>query len=136
MHPGLLSQPSGPLKGAGDSPPRQKGKRVVTDGDKPGRGGERTKAKLVYFTPDEWAQVEAAAQATGRPAGRFIREAALGARPRSRPGAASAQAIAELGRIGNNLNQLARVANTAGVERVEAAATAALAELLEAVKRL
>lgn len=100
------------------------------------RGGQRTAAKLVYFTPAELDQVEELARIAGRPVGRYIREAALGVRLAAKPGQVTDAALAELARIGNNLNQITRAAHAGGVPRVEHAAAETLAELLAAVRRL
>lgn len=69
-------------------------------------------------TPDEHAQLEAAAERAGMSVGAFMRNQCLGTPgPRAirRPPierAALAQLLAQLGKCGSNLNQIARVLNS------------------------
>lgn len=93
---------------------------------------KRTLVRPIRFTPEEWATVQAVAEAAGMSAARYLRSRALGLRaPRK-----SDEAIRHLVAIGNNLNQLARAANTSG----RLADADHLAEVLEmvlaAVRRL
>jgi len=103
------------------------------------RSGNRTRGKVIYFTADEWAAVEAAAVAAGLPAGRYIREAALAPKVaperRRRRGGLTDDAVHQLARIGNNINQLAHEANAARFPSAERLADV-LAEVLAAVERL
>ncbi len=70
----------------------------------------RTATKLIRFHPDELREITECARRSGLTPARFIRETALGARPRARSHAAARPLLRELARIGQSLDQLARVA--------------------------
>ena len=71
----------------------------------------RTATVTVQVTPSERAELDARAEAAGVRLSDFARAAMLGYHLKARS-PVTAQAVAELGAIGNNLNQLARRANT------------------------
>lgn len=79
---------------------------------------KRTKTKSIRFTPDELAQVEAAAEKAGLTVGGWLRQAVLDAPPprQSRRPVIEKELLAlllrHLGKIGSNVNQLARSANS------------------------
>ena len=68
----------------------------------------RTATKLIRFHPDELREITECARRSGLTPARFIRETALGARPRARSQAAAGPLLRELARIGRSLDQLAR----------------------------
>ena len=80
---------------------------------------------------DELHRLEDLARQCGLPRSRFIRDAALGVRLRTRLRVNERDAIHQLARAGNNLNQLTRHANA--TRRVELSRR--LAEVLEEVVR-
>ena len=93
---------------------------------------KRTVVRPVRFTPEEWAAVQAAAEAAGMNAARFLRTRALGLRtPRK-----SDETIRQLIAVGNNLNQLARSANIAGQVEEAVMVAEVLGEVMSAVQRL
>ncbi|HEX6536761.1 MAG TPA: hypothetical protein VF041_19395 [Gemmatimonadaceae bacterium] len=55
------------------------------------------------------------AVACGRPVAVYVREAALGAAGRARPGAGTDALVRSLARLGNRLTRLARVAREGGL---------------------
>ena len=86
------------------------------------RSGSETRQRntapaQVRLTPDERAQLDAAAERAGLTVGAFIRQQCLGTpgpRAARRPPverAALAQLIGQLGKCGSNLNQIARALN-------------------------
>jgi hypothetical protein len=91
----------------------------------------RTAAKLIRFDPAELSLVAEHARVCGLTSARFIRETALGAIPRARRHADTAQLLHELARIGRDLAQLARAARECGdvpkAERLVATLDAVLA---------
>ncbi len=68
----------------------------------------RTVTKLIRFHPDELRQITDCARRSGLTPARFIRETALGARPKAQAHAAAAPVLRELARIGRSLEELAR----------------------------
>ncbi len=84
----------------------------------------RTATKLIRLHPEELRQITESARRSGLTPARFIREAALGTRPRARCHAAAGPLLRELARIGQSLDQLAHVA--------QASPDAALAEQMSA----
>jgi hypothetical protein len=64
----------------------------------------RTKGKLVRLTPDEFAEIERRARATGFLPARYIRHAALTGAP---PRATAGDIVHALGRVGVDLKVLA-----------------------------
>jgi len=70
----------------------------------------RTATKLIRFHPEELHQITECARRSGLTPARFIRETALGAKPRARSHATTGPLLRELARIGRCLDQLARVA--------------------------
>jgi len=76
----------------------------------------RTVAKLIRFTPAEVERVLDQAKASGRPVACFIREAALGSRPRMKNGSTVGDAIVhQLARLRTRLRALARAAAERGL---------------------
>jgi hypothetical protein len=83
---------------------------------------KRTVRRPTRWTPDEWRQVEAAADARNVPPARFVREAVLSAvengpgftRPRSIRRRVRDELVHQLGRVLNNLRQLERIAADEG----------------------
>lgn len=79
---------------------------------------KRTKTKSIRFSPDELAQVEAAAEKAGLTVGGWLRLAVLDAPPprQSRRPVIEKELLSlllrHLGKIGSNVNQLARTANS------------------------
>jgi hypothetical protein len=96
----------------------------------------RTERITVRLRPDERATLEDRARECGVPPSTFLRESALGAVPRARPGAVSREAVHHLARVGNNLNQLARHANAARRLRLAGRIEGALVRLEEILERL
>lgn len=96
----------------------------------------RERSLPVRLSDEEWGTLSQRANACGMPPSTYMRTAALGSIPRSRPRAVEREAVYHLGRIGNNLNQLARAANTSGELVSEERLRDALHEVLEAVRRL
>ena len=86
----------------------------------------RTAAKLIRFRPDELREITECARRSGLTPARFIRETALGAKPRARPHAATGPLLRELARIGQSLDQLARVAHASQDAALAAQMSAAL----------
>lgn len=83
----------------------------------------RNVRKNVYFTQEEYVQVEMAAAQAGMLISVFLRDAALAREIRPARALHAQELVRELhrlgvdlNRIGNNLNQLARHANTYGSE--------------------
>lgn len=78
---------------------------------------ERKKRKTIRFLDDEYAAVEAKAEASGLSFGAYLRACVLGdAGPRAQRSPSidrelAAQAIAELNKAGSNLNQIAHAVN-------------------------
>src|SRR5260370_32975164 len=70
----------------------------------------RTAAKLIRFHSEELRQITESARRSGLTPARFIRETALGTRPRARSHAAATPLFHELARAGRSLEQLARCA--------------------------
>jgi hypothetical protein len=97
----------------------------------------RTIRKSTRWTADEWAQVEAHAQARGVPPLRFVREAALGAPAaphQTKRTHARDPLLVELSHVLNNLGQLRRVAEINGYDE-DAARIAATARAVEDAAR-
>ena len=102
---------------------------------------KRTVRRPTRWTPDEWRQVEAAADARNVPPARFVREAVLSAvengpgftRPRPIRRRIRDELVHQLGRVLNNLRQLERIAADEGepdavrvIEQVARAVEAAI----------
>lgn len=114
-----------------------------------GKNRQRSVALAVRFSPEERAEVEAAAASAGVALGSYIRHQSLGGkRPRAvrRPPVEKeqlARILAALGKIGSNLNQIARASNmglfTTGdyetLKEETAALGAARSALMEALGR-
>ncbi len=94
----------------------------------------RTATKLIRFHADELREITECARRAGLTPARFIRVAALGARPRARSHAATGPLLRELARIGRSLEQLARCAKTRQ-DAALAAQTSAAMERHEALVR-
>ena len=97
------------------------------------RDGRRTSTKLIRFTTDELATVASLAAASGRPVACYIRENALGAKLKPRPGAISDTLVYQLGRVAKRLRDLADSATAAELPAAGDFA-AALTELLETIR--
>jgi hypothetical protein len=87
-------------------------------------------------TPEERRTLARRAAACGLSLSALLRQTTLGTVPRRRPQAIERQAVAQLGRVGNNLNQLARLANTTGRLGSERRLREVLDELQRAIDRL
>jgi uncharacterized protein (DUF1778 family) len=102
-------------------------------------GERRTRSLGIKLTPNERAEFEAAAEATGVPLSTYVRDLALkraatvGA-PRRNPQAKAL--LRELSAIGNNINQLARHANTRNELPTLLVLKAAMTTLREAMARV
>jgi hypothetical protein len=96
----------------------------------------RTERITVRLRPDERATLEQRARECGVPPSTFLRESALAAVPRARPGAIARETVHQLARVGNNLNQLARHSNAARRLRLAGRIERALARLEEILERL
>ena len=92
---------------------------------------KRTVPSMVRFTPEEFALVLERALACGRPPAVYIREAALGAAPKSKRTPERAAMVRELVRLGNLLTTLISADGSTDRRTEEA-----LTEVLEAVRRL
>lgn len=77
------------------------------------RRGKRDNPKLIRYSAAELSIVAQRARDCGRPVARFIRQASLGAAPRSRRTVMSDVVIRQLARLANRLNELSRVATEA-----------------------
>src|SRR5438552_17860285 len=86
----------------------------------------RTATKLIRSHPEELRQITESARRSGLTPARFIRETALGARPRARSHAATGPLLRELARIGRCLDQIARVAQASQDAALAAQMRAAL----------
>ena len=86
----------------------------------------RTATKLIRLHPEELRQITESARRSGLTPARFIRETALGARPRARSYASTGPLLRELARIGQSLDQLARVAHASQDAALAAQTSAAL----------
>ena len=85
--------------------------RLVNDGDAPMRpplpaADRRTRRKVVVFSPAEWLVVEQRARECGLTPNRYIRDCAIGAVPKSAPGAAHAPLVRQLARVGTALRHV------------------------------
>jgi hypothetical protein len=69
----------------------------------------RTATKLLRLHPEELADITARAEACGLKPARFIRETALGAKPKARHHANTDRLLRSLARIGRRLEQVARL---------------------------
>jgi hypothetical protein len=90
----------------------------------------------VEYTEAQWKAVKAAAEACGKPVGRYIRETSLGALPKPLPHRADAALIRELGRCAMALVRLADAARASGALPDASTLEAGLAELLATVRGL
>jgi hypothetical protein len=100
--------------------------------------GERIRRdhpKLIRFSAPELEQVAASAAAAGRPVACYIRDCALGSRPRARTRLASEQLIRDLGRLGTRLSTAARAATALGAPQANELQSA-LDDLLKTIKDL
>lgn len=95
----------------------------------------RERCVKTYFTHAEFAQLQAAAEASGMTHAAFVRAAALGAKPRAKPARVTADTIRQLTAVGNNLNQLTKLAHAGRAPAIELL-EAALNEVLSAVRRI
>ncbi len=65
----------------------------------------RTRRKVVLFSSAEWLVVEQRARECGLTPNGYIRDCAIGAVPRSAPGAANAPLVRQLARLGTALRR-------------------------------
>lgn len=65
----------------------------------------RTRRKVVLFSASEWLVIEQRARECGLTPNRYIRDCAIGAVPRSAPGAANAPLVRQLARLGTSLRR-------------------------------
>jgi len=94
----------------------------------------RTVTKLIRLHAEELRQITESARRSGVTPARFIRETALGTRPKARSQAATGPLFHELARIGRRLDQLARFA-WASQDPALTAQTSAALELHQALVR-
>src|SRR5437016_1371223 len=85
-----------------------------------------TATKLIRFHAEELREITECARRAGLTPARFIRETALGARPRAQSHAATGPLLRELARIGRSLDQFARVAQASQNAALAAQMRAAL----------
>jgi len=71
---------------------------------------KRVCPKLVRFTPTELEVVRDRARGSGRPVACYIREAALGGRPKAQTGALNHSVIRDLAGFATKLRELAQLA--------------------------
>lgn len=96
----------------------------------------RTIAKLIRFTPSELERVLDQASASARPVACYIREAALGSRPRMRNGSTVGDAIVhQLARLGSRLRALAQTAAEHNLPNA-IEFDAALSDLIETIRQI
>lgn len=81
----------------------------------------RTRRKVLLFSPAEWMLVEQRARECQRTPNAFIRECAVGAIPRTAPGAAHAPLVRQLARVGVLLQRSPAPAHAALLDQVRAA---------------
>lgn len=96
----------------------------------------RTFRKVVCFRDTEYARIAERARECGLPAGRYIREAALGTAPRARRNHLELELVRELSRIGSTLNRLARGAGPDEEAGREAELREVLGEVRALIRRL
>jgi len=103
-------------------------------------GPHRTRSIGVKLTPEERAELEAAARSQGAPLSTYVRELCLRRTPVVVAGAKrnpEAKALLyELNAIGNNLNQLARRSNISGEPAPQGELDAAVTALKAAIARV
>lgn len=96
----------------------------------------RSVAKLIRFTPSELERVLDQAKASGRPVACFIREAALGSRPRMKNGSTVGDTLVhQLARLGTRLRTLASTATETNLPNA-AEFDAALSDLLATIRQI
>lgn len=78
------------------------------------RTSRRTTTKLLRLHPEELARITARAQACGQTPARFIRETALGTKPKAQHQAGTEPLLRGLARIGSSLEQIARLVDSDG----------------------
>jgi len=78
------------------------------------RTPRRTATKLLRLHPEELARITARAQACGQTPARFIRETALGAKPKAQHHADTEPLLRALAHIGSSLEQIARFSHSGG----------------------
>jgi len=123
--PALLGKEAGVAPSVASFPSKGEPSPVASPNS---RSGSETRQRRfrpsMRCTPDELAQLEAAAERAGLTVGAFMRGQCLGTPgPRAvrRPPverAALAQLLAQLGKAGGNLNQIARALNAGGGARM------------------
>jgi mobilization protein NikA len=96
----------------------------------------RTATKLLRLHPDELADITARAQACGLKPARFIRETALGAKPKARHHADTDRLLRALARIGLRLEQAAQLTRRRPRATIAKQLAAALEEQHALVKEL
>ena len=93
----------------------------------------RTCTKLIRFSPEELEVVTTRAAASGRPVACYIRENALGSKPKARPGTFSDVLVYHLARTATRLRALAASAAAAALPNAEDF-NATLGDLLETIR--
>ena len=95
---------------------------------------KRTINKSFRFSPEEWAEFTAKADAVGLPYAEYMRMQCLDRVPRRRLASPldrklAARLLGQLGKVGSNINQIAKAANAGRL--LEASLEAALVDLAE-----
>lgn len=96
----------------------------------------RTCILPVRVSPGERRRLKERAHFCGLPLSTYVRQTALGARPRQRRRRLEQDAIHQLARVGNNLNQLTRSANAMGRVELSNRLDEVLREILRTIARL
>ena len=78
------------------------------------RTPRRTTTKLLRLHPEELARITARAHACGQTPAQFIRETALGAKPKAQHHADTEPLLRALAHVGSSLEQIARSAQSDG----------------------
>lgn len=103
---------------------------------KPARHATRRDcAKLIRFSIEELDVVTARAAAAGRPVACFIRESAMGQKPRVRTGVLGDAVVHQLGRVAVRLEEVSAGARAAGIADV-AQFDEAVRELLDTIRSI
>ena len=92
-------------------------------------------AKLIRFTPSELAVVNDRARACGRPVACYIREVALGGKPKARSPVGNDRVVRELARVANRLRSLHAVAATRALPEASEFG-AAVDDVVDAIRRI
>jgi hypothetical protein len=90
----------------------------------------------IRYSEQEWQTIRERASISRQPPARYVRTVSLGAQPRVVRSQLNADAVHELGQIGNSLLGLRKEAHSVGLDDRARAIDAVLTELFLAVKRL